>query len=323
MRKAFNFLLLAILTVVLFCGCRKSPVADFTMSADRVYVDEDVYFVNTSINATSYHWNIGGYFDYSWEPAAVYFSTPGEKKISLTAFSSKGENTMTKYLTVVERPSGGDSGSGSGSGSGTGSGSGSGTTSEYTNFKIINAHGYPYSITQIRNGATVETYTVAANATKTIQSKCGTTEKFTIRQTSGYFEYPNTVNINPTVINCSNIYSFTVRCSGSWIVCTNYDNSNQYYVDITCPDNGTNTRLVIDGYSKDSLSVDSGFSYTVKFTQKNGYVFSPSTQTYIVNADCGYKYTRAAPDNLKGNSSQDNRDEILPDAAVGKMEIYE
>jgi hypothetical protein len=81
--------------------------------------------------------------------------------------------------------------------------------------------------------------------------------------------------------------------------------------------------LVIDGYSKDSLSVDSGFSYTVKFTQKNGYVFSPSTQTYIVNADCGYKYTRAAPDNLKGNSSQDNRDEILPDAAVGKMEIYE
>lgn len=305
------FVIVALISLMTMFGCRKHPVADFTMTPSTVYVNEDVHFLNTSVNASSCYWEIGGISDYSWTPSPVRFSTPGEKKVSLTVYSRNAENTMTKYLHVIQEPNGGSS-----------NGNGSDASSEYANFIVTNAHGYPYSITQIRNGVTVETYSIAANGTKTIQMKCGTTEKFTIRQTSGYFQYPNTININPQVINCTNTYSYSIRCSDSYIVCTNYDNSNQYYVDITCPDNGTNTRLVIDGYSKDSLMVDSGFSYTVKFTQKNGYAFSPSTKTCTVDADCGYIYTRSAPDNMKGNDVG-NSDIRLQDAAIGRMEIYD
>lgn len=304
------FVIVALVSLMTMFGCRKHPVADFSMTPSTVYVNEKVSFLNMSVNASSFYWEIDGIGDYSWIPEPVSFSTPGDKRVSLTAYSSRAENTMTKYLHVIDVPTGG------------GSTSGSGTTSEYTNFRVTNNHGYPYSITQIRNGVTVETYSIAANATKTIQLKCGTTEKFTIRQTSGYFEYPNTINVNPILIDCSQTYSFSIRCSDSYIVCTNYDNSNQYYVDITCPDNGTNNRMVIDGYSKDSLMVDAGFSYTVKFTQKNGYVFSPSTKTYTVDVDCGYIYTRSAPDNMKGNDAG-NSDIRLQDAAIGRMEIYD
>lgn len=362
MEKKSCFIIVCFVATVLvwFTGCSKEVVADFECP-ESAYVDEYFYVTNYSLNAYDYIWEYGdnlristsdsyeealavvnasafdnivgssgdeyGYY-WGYTPSGgISFENAGEKKIMLHAYSKNGKKSShkVKYIRILERTTG-DSGSGSGSdidsGSGSGSGSDSGNTSEYTSFRVTNAHGYPYSITQIRNGVTVETYSIAANATKTIQSKCGTTEKFTIRQTSGYFEYPNTVNVNPTVINCSSTYSFIIRCSDSYIVCTNYDNSNQYYVDITCPDNGTNTRLVIDGYSKDSLSVDSGFSYTVKFTQKNGYAFSPSTKTYTVNADCGYIYTRSAPDNMKGNDAG-NSDVRLPEAAFGRMEIYE
>lgn len=361
-KLCFIIVYLVAAVFVWFTGCSKDVVADFECPAnayadeyfyvtnyslnayDYIWEYGDNLRISTSdsydeafaaASASAFDNIVGssgdeyGYYLGYTPSGGISFKYAGEKKIMLHAYSKNGKKSShkVKYIRILERSTG-DSGSGSGSGSDSGSGSGSGsdsgsgTASEYTNFRVTNNHGYPYSITQIRNGVTVETYSIAANATKTIQSKCGTTEKFTIRQTSGYFEYPNTINVNPTLIDCSRTYSFSIRCSDSYIVCTNYDNSNQYYVDITCPDNGTNNRMVIDGYSKDSLMVDAGFSYTVKFTQKNGYVFSPSTKTYTVDVDCGYIYTRSAPDNMKGNDAG-NSDERLQDAAIGRMEIYD
>ena len=280
------------------------------MSANSAYVGETVYFTSKSLNADSFYWEVTSenfvsntYWDE--ETIALTFISAGTYTISLTATTKKEQNTMTKYFTVRERDDSGSSGSGT-------------SVSGYKDFKCTNSHNHPYTISQTRDGVFIGNYTVNANSTKTIQMKCGTTEVIKMTQNSGYFEHPNTINMNAITVDCSdvaqgNYYTYTITCSSPRIVYKN-DNSDPYYVEITCSDNNNFSHLVtLAGHSADSINVDAGYSYSVKFTQKSGYTFYPSTETYTVNADCRYVYTRYAPTNVKNGNNSLNTDMIMSD----------
>ena len=83
----------------------------------------------------------------------------------------------------------------------------------------------------------------------------------------------------------------------------NITNDN-YQVDITCPANNTIKQISMPCRTLDSLEIEAGYSYNVKFTQLDGYVLYPSTKEYTVNADCGYIYTCEAPNLIKGASEE-------------------
>ena len=306
MKKLF---IIVILVLLMMCGCRKHPVADFSMTPSTVYVNENVRFLNLSVNASSFYWEIDGIGDYSWTPEPISFSTPGDKKVSLTAYSSRAENTMTKYLHVIDVSSGG--------GSSSGSSSGSQTLDDYKDFKYINTHKYPYRVTQTRDGVQIGTYSVPANGTKIIKCKCNTTEVHKVEQSSGYFDHPNNINIEPFTVDCSNVssggyYYYTIKCGTSKIKYVN-GNSVPYTVDITCASNNTNYSVTVSGNSSGTYTVEAGCEYTVKFTQQSGYTFWPSTSTYTIQVDCGYTYTRNAPTNVKGEAELLNYDEFMDD----------
>ncbi|MCF0207378.1 MAG: hypothetical protein HUK15_08120, partial [Bacteroidales bacterium] len=96
-----------------------------------------------------------------------------------------------------------------------------------------------------------------------------------------------------------NYYWNAPTCYSAYIVYKNI-NSDPYYVEITSlDDNSVNELFTLAGYAKDSLAVDAGARYQLKFTQKSGYSFYPSTRTCTIEADCGYHYTRQTPDNVK------------------------
>lgn len=298
--------------MLLFGGCRRHPVADFTMTPNPVYVDEKVYLANISVNASSCYWQFGDMDDYSWFPEPISFSTPGEKRISLTVYSGRAENTMTKYLYVKERPTDGGGSSGSG-----GSSEGSQQLEGYKDFKYINTHKYPYKVTQTRDGVEIGTYSIPANTTKVIKCKCSTTEVHKIVQSSGYFDHPNNINMNPFTVDCSNVsqggyYYYTIKCNTSKIKYVN-GNSVPYRVEITCQSNNTNYSVTVQGNSSGTFVAEAGCEYTVKFTQESGYALWPSISTYTVKVDCGYTYTRNAPTNIKGEAESLNSDVLTED----------
>ena len=273
--------------MLLFGGCRRHPVADFTMTPNPVYVDEKVYLANISVNASSCYWQFGDIDDYSWFPEPISFSTPGEKRISLTVYSGRAENTMTKYLYVKERPTDGVGSSGSG-----GSSEGSQQLEGYKDFKYINTHKYPYKVTQTRDGVEIV-------------------------QSSGYFDHPNNINMNPFTVDCSNVsqggyYYYTIKCNTSKIKYVN-GNSVPYRVEITCQSNNTNYSVTVQGNSSGTFVAEAGCEYTVKFTQESGYALWPSISTYTVKVDCGYTYTRNAPTNIKGEAESLNSDVLTED----------
>ena len=305
------FVIVALVSLMTMFGCRKHPVADFSMTPSTVYVNEKVRFLNMSVNASSFYWEIDGIGDYSWIPEPVSFSTPGDKRVSLTAYSSRAENTMTKYLHVIDVPTGG------GSTSGNENSSGSQPVDDYKDFKYINSHKYPYRVTQTRDGVLIGTYSVPANGTKIIKCKCSTTEVHKVEQSSGYFDHPNNINIEPFTVDCSNVssggyYYYTIKCGTSKIKYVN-GNSVPYTVDITCASNNTNYSVTVQGNSSGTFTAEAGCEYTVKFTQQSGYTFWPSTSTYTVQVDCGYTYTRNAPTNVKGEAERLNYDEFMDD----------
>ena len=306
-----NLLAFVILVSLMVGGCRKHPVADFSMTPSTVYVNDKVHFLNMSVNASSFYWEIDGVGDYSWTPEPVCFSTPGEKRVSLTAFSSRAENTMTKYLYVIDLTSSG------GSSGGSENSSGSQPIVDYKDFKYINTHKYPYRVTQTRDGVQIGTYTVPANGTKVVKCKCSTTEVHKVEQTSGYFDHPNNINIEPFTVDCSNVssggyYYYTIKCNTSKIKYVN-GNSVPYTVDITCASNNTNYSVTVQGNSSGTFVAEAGCEYTVKFTQQSGYALWPSISTYTVQVDCGYTYTRNAPTNIKGEAEHLNYDEYMDD----------
>ena len=56
MKSLYIVLLVAL---VVFTSCEKHPIASFYSSEIDVYVNEDVFFTNTSIDAKYFEWEFG------------------------------------------------------------------------------------------------------------------------------------------------------------------------------------------------------------------------------------------------------------------------
>jgi hypothetical protein len=121
-------------------------------------------------------------------------------------------------------------------------------------------------------------------------------------QKDGYFEHPQVVNDSKFLPKNGSVI-FTIESRPAYIKYVNITSDN-YQVDITCPANNTIKQISMPGRTLDSLEIDAGYSYNVKFTQLDGYVLYPSTKEYTVNADCGYIYTCEAPNLIKGASEE-------------------
>ena len=121
---------------------------------------------------------------------------------------------------------------------------------------------------------------------------------FVATQKDGYFEHPNVVRQNKLLSKNSSVL-FTIESRPAYIKYVNITNDN-YQVDITCAANNTIKQITLPGRTLDSLEVEAGYSYNLKFTQLDGYVLYPSTREHTVNADCGYIYTYETPNLLKG-----------------------
>lgn len=121
-------------------------------------------------------------------------------------------------------------------------------------------------------------------------------------QKDGYFEHPQVVNDSKFLPKNGSVI-FTIESRPAYIKYVNITSDN-YQVDITCPANSTIKQISMPGRTLDSLEIEAGYSYNVKFTQLDGYVLYPSTKEYTVNADCGYIYTCEAPNLIKGASEE-------------------
>ena len=121
-------------------------------------------------------------------------------------------------------------------------------------------------------------------------------------QKDGYFEHPQVVNDSKFLPKNGSVI-FTIESRPAYIKYVNITSDN-YQVDITCPANNTIKQISMPGRTLDSLEIEAGYSYNVKFTQLDGYVLYPSTKEYTVNADCGYIYTCEAPNLIKGESEE-------------------
>lgn len=121
-------------------------------------------------------------------------------------------------------------------------------------------------------------------------------------QKDGYFEHPQVVNDSKFLPKNGSVI-FTIESRPAYIKYVNITSDN-YQVDITCPANNTIKQISMSGRTLDSLEIEAGYSYNVKFTQLDGYVLYPSTKEYTVNADCGYIYTCEAPNLIKGASEE-------------------
>lgn len=121
-------------------------------------------------------------------------------------------------------------------------------------------------------------------------------------QKDGYFEHPQVVNDSKFLPKNGSVI-FTIESRPAYIKYVNITSDN-YQVDITCPANNTIKQISMPGRTLDSLEIEAGYSYNVKFTQLDGYVLYPSTKEYTVNADCGYIYTCETPNLIKGASEE-------------------
>lgn len=119
-------------------------------------------------------------------------------------------------------------------------------------------------------------------------------------QKDGYFEHPQ-VEKDVKYLPKKGYISFKIESRPAYIKYVNITEDN-YQVDITCAANSTIEQINLPGRTLDSLEVEAGYSYNLKFTQLDGYALYPSTREYTVNADCGYIYTYETPNLVKGGN---------------------
>jgi len=125
---------------------------------------------------------------------------------------------------------------------------------------------------------------------------------FVATQKDGYFEHPYVVKDSKYLPKKGSVI-FKIESRPAYIKYVNITSDN-YQVDITCPANNTIKQISMPGRTLDSLEIEAGYSYNVKFTQLDGYVLYPSTKEYTVNADCSYIYTCETPNLIKGASEE-------------------
>ena len=80
--------------VVVLASCKKHPIASFTVNEGNPEAGEEIFFINNSINADSYHWDFGDNTESTKEnPTHIYY-VEGVYPVTLTVYSKKQKKVM-------------------------------------------------------------------------------------------------------------------------------------------------------------------------------------------------------------------------------------
>jgi len=103
MKKLNRYNLIVLLLAVQFSGCDKAPVptADFGMDKFSANVNETIYFINRSRDASSYSWKFGDGSTSNQENPTHIYSEYGTYTVELTATGEGGTNSVSKAISVV------------------------------------------------------------------------------------------------------------------------------------------------------------------------------------------------------------------------------
>jgi PKD repeat protein len=90
------------ITFILLSCHKETPIPQSSFSTDVINpeVGQSVFFTNTSINASSYEWNFGDGFTSTESDPVHVFTATGSYEVTLTAFSSGGENKSSITINV-------------------------------------------------------------------------------------------------------------------------------------------------------------------------------------------------------------------------------
>ena len=98
MKRSYIILIIA---ATVLTSCERQPVASFFSSELDVYVNEDVFFTNNSLDAKYFEWDFGdGTFSnatnpvHSWAASGVY-------SVALTASSNSYSDVSYQEITVL------------------------------------------------------------------------------------------------------------------------------------------------------------------------------------------------------------------------------
>ena len=96
-----RFYIVLLVALIVFTSCEKKPVASFFSSEIDVYVNEDVFFTNTSIDAKYFEWDFGdGTYSnatnpvHKWQASGIY-------TVVLTASSNKYTDKAYQDISVT------------------------------------------------------------------------------------------------------------------------------------------------------------------------------------------------------------------------------
>ena len=82
-------------------SCGEQPTADFSWSPETPRVNQEVTFVNTSVDANRYDWNLGNMtISRETNPSNTYTS-PGDYIVDLTARNGLRSDVKTVVITVT------------------------------------------------------------------------------------------------------------------------------------------------------------------------------------------------------------------------------
>ena len=89
-----------IFACALIIGCGKQPTSDFTWSPNNPKAGEEVQFINSSINAKKYDWNLGNIKVSSEANPKNTYLNEGDYIVDLNARSGLKIDTKTVTITI-------------------------------------------------------------------------------------------------------------------------------------------------------------------------------------------------------------------------------
>lgn len=96
-KSIFLFSLIA----VLFFGCQKEPIVEFTASKTNAEVSEAITFTNNSVDGDTYEWEFGDGTTSTEISPNHAFTQAGNFIVKLTAFSKNGKKSDETSLTIT------------------------------------------------------------------------------------------------------------------------------------------------------------------------------------------------------------------------------
>lgn len=99
-----NTLTAIILALIIFAACQKEPSSCFTISEERVGINESVAFIDCSTDTHSFLWDFGDNSTSNTSNPTHSYSTLGSYTVELTTFSKNGKksNSTKKTITVAK-----------------------------------------------------------------------------------------------------------------------------------------------------------------------------------------------------------------------------